>query len=47
MYEYICDVYGLDPEDEATFKDVEMYMTLNEADSISGLYNMLKETIIF
>lgn len=46
MYEYICDVYGLDPEDEATFKDIEMYMTLNEADSISGLYNMLKETII-
>lgn len=46
MYEYICDVYGLDPEEEETFKDVEMYMTLNEADSISGLYNMLKETII-
>lgn len=46
MYEYICDVYGLDPEEEATFKDVEMYMTLNDADSISGLYNMLKETII-
>lgn len=46
MYEYICDVYGLDPEEEATFKDIEMYMTLNDADSISGLYNMLKETII-
>jgi hypothetical protein len=46
MYEYICDVYGLDPEEESSFKDVEMYMTINDVDSISGFYNMLKETII-
>lgn len=46
MYEYICDVYGLDPENEATFKDIEMYMTLNDAHDIVSLYNLVKETII-
>lgn len=46
MYEYICDVYGLDPEDDETFKDIEMYMTLNDAHDITSMYNMLKETII-
>lgn len=43
MYEYICDVYGLDPEDESTFEDVEYYMVLNCVDSIEDLYKTLTD----
>jgi hypothetical protein len=41
MYEYICDIYGLDPGDESSFDDVGYYMTLNKVNDIPGLYKIL------
>lgn len=41
MYEYICDIYGLDPNDEHSFKDVETYMTLNDVNTITELFERL------
>jgi hypothetical protein len=43
MYEYICDVYGLDHESEATFEDIEYYMELNQVDNITDLYRTLTD----
>lgn len=41
MYEYLCDLYGLDPDLESTYEDIEYYMLLNDADSITDLYNTI------
>jgi predicted glutamine amidotransferase len=41
MYEYICDVYGLDPEDEASWGDIEYYMLLNQVDNIKDMYDVI------
>jgi hypothetical protein len=43
MYEYICDVYGLDHESEATWDDIEYYMELNQVDNITDLYRTLTD----
>jgi hypothetical protein len=43
MYEYICDVYGLDLESEATFEYIEYYMELNKVDNITDLYRTLTD----
>jgi predicted glutamine amidotransferase len=43
MYEYICDIYGLDPNDEETWDEIEHYMDLNNCFEISDLYNILKQ----
>ena len=43
MYEYICDVYGLDSNDEASWDEIEHYMDLNNAFDISDLYKILKQ----
>jgi hypothetical protein len=43
MYEYICDVYGLNYEDESTWDDIEYYMVLNNVDSIEALYKTLTD----
>jgi predicted glutamine amidotransferase len=41
MYEEICDIYGLDPNEDATFKQIETYMEINEVDTIYDLYCLL------
>ncbi len=41
MYEYICNVYGLNCEDESSWDDVEYYMLLNDAKDIVDLYEIL------
>jgi predicted glutamine amidotransferase len=41
MYDYVCDVYGLDSNDESTWDDVQYYMFLNDAKSIKELYEIL------
>lgn len=46
MYEYICDVYGLDPNDESSFDDVEYYMVLHNVDDIYSLYILLTEDYV-
>jgi hypothetical protein len=43
MYEYICDVYGEDPDDPGTWDTIEYYMSLNNAFTIPELYNILTE----
>lgn len=43
MYDYICNVYGLDANDESAWDDVDYYMTLSGANDIPELYKMLTE----
>lgn len=38
MYEYLCDIYGLDPGCEESFADIEEYMIMNDSETISELY---------
>lgn len=45
MYEYICDTYGLDPNDVEAWYDVEYYMTLHKVNDIPGLYKVLTEDV--
>lgn len=41
MYEDICDIYGLDPNDEDSWEQIESYMVLNECDDIESLHKLL------
>jgi len=41
MYEYLCDVYGLDPNDDDAYKEIEMYMSLNNCVDIVELYGII------
>ena len=41
IYEYLCDLYGLDFNDEQSFKEIEIYMTLNNCSTITELYNAI------
>jgi hypothetical protein len=41
IYEYLCDLYGLDPNDESSFKEIEIYMDLNGAKTITELYDTI------
>lgn len=45
MYEYICDVYGLDADDESSFEDVEYYMALNNVTELKELFDILTKDI--
>ena len=47
MYDYICDIYGLDPNEDDSFKDIEYYMALNNAKDITEFYNILVADINF
>jgi hypothetical protein len=47
MYDYICDIYGLDPNEDESFKDIEYYMALNNAKDITEFYNILVADINF
>ena len=46
MYEYICDIYGLDADLEATWEDIQYYMVLHNAQDIETLYRVLTEDIV-
>ena len=41
IYEDVCKMYGLNPEDEYSFEDIEYYMELNNCLSIEELWCML------
>jgi predicted glutamine amidotransferase len=47
MYEYICDIYGLDPDEEQSFKDIEYYMAMNDAKDITEFYKTLTQDFNF
>ena len=46
MYEYICDIYGLDPNEESSWEDIEYYMGLHNAYDIPALYRILTEDLV-
>lgn len=46
MYEYLCDVYGLDMHADESLKEIEMYMSLNNATTINELYEIITEDYI-
>jgi len=41
MYDYLCDIYGLDPNEDTSFNDLETYMVLNNVDDIKELYILI------
>ena len=41
MYEYLCDVYGIDPNEDESFKEIETYLVLNNVETITELYNLI------
>lgn len=41
MYEEVCDIYGLDVNDELTWELIQGYMDINLVDSIEDMYNLL------
>jgi predicted glutamine amidotransferase len=41
MYEEICDIYGLDVNDEGTWDLIQGYMDINLVTSIEDMYNLL------
>ena len=41
MFDYLCDIYGLDPNDDASFDSLEHYMALNCVETITQLYNLI------
>lgn len=38
VYEYVCEIYGLDMEDEGTFEQIETYMEVNGVNTVHELY---------
>jgi len=43
MYDYLCDIYGLDPNDDESLSDLETYMALNDVTDIAGLYKLIAD----
>lgn len=43
IYEYLCDLYGLDMNAEDTFKEMTVYMSLNNASSLTELYEIVTD----
>jgi hypothetical protein len=41
MYDYLCDIYALDPNDDASFNDLETFMSLNNVNTLAELYNLI------
>jgi hypothetical protein len=41
MYEELCDIYGLDPNEDATWEQMLDYMEINQAEDISELYDLV------
>jgi hypothetical protein len=41
MYEEICDIYGLEVNDELTWDSIQGYMDMNLVNSIEDMYNLL------
>lgn len=41
MYEEICDIYGLEVNDEGTWDQIQVYMDMNLVTSIEDMYNLL------
>lgn len=43
MYEILCDIYGLDPNDDKALSELETYMTINGCENLSELYEYVTE----
>lgn len=41
IYQWVCDIYGLDETDDNTFDEIETYMTLNNVSTIFELYDVI------
>ena len=41
IYEYLCDIYNLDPDAETSLGDLEQMMNLNDVDNITDLYKAI------
>lgn len=43
MYEFLCEIYGLDMNDDNSLAEIEIYMDLNNAADISELYEIITD----
>lgn len=43
MYEILCDIYGLDPNDDKALAELESYMTINGCETLTELYEYVTE----
>jgi len=43
MYEVVCDIYGLDPNDDKALAELETYMTINGCETLTELYEYVTE----
>jgi hypothetical protein len=43
MFDFLCDLYGLDPNDDSSFDSLDAYMELNHVDTITQLYNLVTQ----
>ena len=41
MYAEICDIYGLDPNEDTSWEQIQEYMLLNDTEDIVDLYKLL------
>jgi len=41
MYEELCDIYGLDPNEDTSWEQIITYMEINQADDIQELYDLV------
>ena len=41
VYDYLCSVYGLDPDADDSMDELDTYMTLNNVDNIIDLYKII------
>lgn len=43
MYDYLCDIYGLDSNDDKSFESIETFMEINNVETITELYLLISE----
>ena len=43
MFDFLCDLYELDPNDDSSFDSLDAYMELNHVDTITQLYNLVTQ----
>ena len=43
MFDFLCELYGLDPNDDSSFDSLDAYMELNHVDTITQLYNLVTQ----
>ena len=41
IYDYLCEIYRLNPDEDESLDEIEHYMSLNNVDTLTQLYNLI------